>query len=229
LARSFATEEQEEEKEGESEAGASMIPVAFQPEPASFDAKVRKPGLRWLKANQIPLKNKLPPKTTLKPVWRASLDDLHTAYGGICAYLCIFIERCTGGSSVDHYVAKSQIAGRAYDWDNYRLACTTMNARKRDYATVLDPFLLTPDTFHLELVTGRIFPNPARPSAEQTKARQTIDRLGLDDGACREMRARRFGEYLELRGSHKDPAVVENWLLRYSPFIHAEAERQGSL
>ena len=164
----------------------------------------------------------------LPPYWRACLSDLHAAYGGVCAYLCVFIERCTGGSSVDHYVAKSRNAGLVYEWTNYRLACTTMNSRKRDYATVLDPFKMLSGTFHLELVTGRIYPNPKLPTSARTRAQQTIDRLGLDDGACREIRARRFSDYVETRRSSRNSAV-EAQFKRYSPFLAAEAQRQGVL
>lgn len=205
-----------------------MIPVRAQPEPPHFDAYVRQPGLAWLNGAGIALSRRIPPKTMVPPLWRLALDDLHARYQGVCAYLCVFVERCTGGVSVDHYVAKSRAAGQAFEWANYRLACTTMNSRKRDYSTVLDPFTLAPDTFFLELITGRIYPNPAISVAQRRAARVTIRRLGLDGGLCREMRARRYSDYLTLRGRRRSRAAEAN-LRRYAPFLWYEADRQGLL
>lgn len=51
---------------------------------------------------------------------------------------------------------------------------------------------------------------------------QTIERLGLDDPACRELRARWYQEYLE----HGLPSA---YLRSKSPFVWTEAERQGLL
>ena len=184
----------------------------MQPEPSSFDAKVRRPGLAWLAAKKIPPAQKLAPKQTIQPYWRHCLDELHERYDGVCAYLSVFMERCTGGVSVDHFVVKSRKAGLAYEWSNYRLACATMNSRKRDFEDVLDPFSLTPETFHLELVTGRIYPNPALVAHDREAARATIDRLSLDDAGCREMRARRYQEYRE----HN---LTSEYLKKQSPFV----------
>jgi uncharacterized protein (TIGR02646 family) len=199
-----------------------MIPVAAQPEPPAFDAEVRQKGLSHLKKRGFPLAQPLPPKAEIEPYWRACLTDLHQAYGGVCAYLCIFFERVIGGASVDHFIAKSSNAGLAYEWSNYRLACSTMNSRKREFSDVLDPFSLAPDLFHLQLATGHIYPNPALSTEPLRLVQQTIDRLGLDDPACRELRARWYQEYLE----HGLPAA---YLKRKSPFVWSEAHRQGLL
>lgn len=205
-----------------------MIPVAPREAPPSFEERVRRPGMRWLEEQGIPLGTRLDPGTKIHPYWRECLDELHTRYGGVCAYLCVFVERCTGGACTDHFIAKSRTAGLAYEWSNYRLACATMNARKRDFEDVLDPFELAPDTFGLELVTGRIYPNPERPEPERRVAQSTIDRLSLDDAGCRKMRGRRFFDYVVARGPKPNP-VLEDQLRRYSPFIWSEAKRQGLL
>ncbi|MDQ3265691.1 MAG: hypothetical protein M3Y59_18875 [Myxococcota bacterium] len=205
-----------------------MIPVSPQPEPASFAKDVRTPGTKWLIAKGLHSSAPLRPKTKAPPHWRECLKDLHRSYGGVCAYLAIYLERCTGGVSVDHFVAKSKRGDQTYEWANYRLACTTMNARKRDFSSVLDPFTLAPGTFRLELVTGRIYADPSLSGPQKTSAEVTIKRLGLDDAGNREMRARRFTEYLELRGTAPTTALREQ-LRRYCPFIHSEASRQGLL
>jgi len=127
-------------------------------------------------------------------------------------------------------VAKSKLAGDAYRWSNLRLACVKMNARKRDYADILDPFMLAPDTFRLELVTGRIFVNKTLPTTDRAAARATIERPGLDDGGNREMRVRHYEEYLKLKAESVPGATaLEDFLRRHSPFLWYEANRQGAL
>lgn len=199
-----------------------MIPVVPQPEPADFDAEVRKKGLAHLTRKGIPLDQPLPPKVDIEPYWRACLTDLHQAYGGICAYLGVFFERVMGGGSVDHFIAKSRNAGLAYEWSNYRLACSTMNSRKREYSDVLDPFFLAPDLFRLQLSTGHIYPNPRLEARAMLIVDETIARLGLDDPQCRDLRTRWYQDYLE----HSLPA---DYLKRKSPFVWQEANRQGLL
>lgn len=199
-----------------------MIPVQAQPEPAAFDADVRKKGLAYLQRHGFLLDQPLPPNADIEPYWRACMTDLHRAYGGVCAYVGVFFERVMGGGSVDHFIAKSANAGLAYEWDNYRLACSTMNSRKRDYNDVLDPFLLAPDLFRLQLSTGHIYPNPTLDAAPMRIVEETIGRLGLDDPQCREMRARWYQDYLE----HQLPA---DYLKKKAPFIWVEASRQGLL
>jgi hypothetical protein len=205
-----------------------MMPIQRKAEPVGFDTAVRKPGRKWLAKHAIPRTQRLRADVELEPYWRACLDDLHRSYDGICAYLCIYIERVMGAASTDHFIAKSRIAGLAYEWSNYRLACTAMNARKRDFDTVLDPFTLQPGTFRLELVSGRIYPAPRLSAARRRAAQRTIDRLGLDDAGCRELRARRFSDYLEIRGAKRNRAA-EAQLQRYAPFLYEEAKRQELL
>ncbi|WP_426155687.1 hypothetical protein [Pseudomonas sp. TSRC2-2] len=198
-----------------------MIPVQLKPEPATFDARVRVRGLAYLKKNGFALHLGLPSGTEPPSYWRESLDDLHAAYGGVCAYLGIYFERVSG-LSVDHYIAKSTNAQGIYEWDNYRLACSTLNSRKRDYSTVLDPCYLASDLFRLQLSSGHIYPKPGLAAAPTRVIEQTIERLGLDDATCREMRARRFQEYIQYN-------LPQDYLKMMSPFIWAEANRQGLL
>jgi uncharacterized protein (TIGR02646 family) len=205
-----------------------MIPVTPRPEPPRFDERVRRPGRNWLEQQAIPLDTRLEPGTKLHPYWRECLDDLHTSYGGVCAYLCIYVERCAGGASTDHFVAKSKRADLAYEWSNYRFACSMMNSRKRDFEDVLDPFSLAPDTFRLELSLGRIYPNPDLPEPDREAARGTIMRLDLDHDRCREMRRRRWHDYVAARGPIKNPPL-EDQLRCYSPFVWLEARRQELL
>lgn len=199
-----------------------MIPVSLAPEPSKFDATVRQPGHAWLAAHKIPRTRKLALGTELKPYWRDCLDDLHVSYAGVCAYACVFVERMTGGISTDHYVAKSRRAGLAYEWNNFRLACATMNGRKSDFSTILDPIGLAVETFWLELVTGRIYPRPSLAAAARGRAELTLETLKLDDDGWRETRARHYEEY---RRHEYD----ERFLRKRSPFVWYEARRQNAL
>ena len=201
---------------------AFMIPVTPQPEPSTFDKNVRKKGRKYLGEKGIPLDQPLPEGTELYPYWRACLDDLYSKYNGLCAYLAIFFERVTGGGSVDHFIAKSERADLAYEWANYRLACSTMNSRKWKFGDVLDPFEIREDMFHLEFVSGHIYPNPGLPAEERKSVADTIKRLGLDDPGCREMRARHYQEY-------REGQYTSDFFKKRSPFVWYEANRQGLL
>ncbi len=186
-----------------------MIHVNEQPEPANFNANVRLKGLKYLSDHGIDPNTPLPPKTIISTCWRDCLDDMYTLYSGTCAYLAVHFERVTGAGSVDHFIAKSPMPSRAYDWPNYRLACSKMNSCKREYDDVLDPFLLADGWFHVELVSGRIFANPERTAAEITLIDAAIERLGLDEPGCREMRGRHYLELLSgrIHGSFSQQAI----------------------
>ena len=206
-----------------------MIFVVRQPEPASFHEGVRVKGLAHLKAKGFSIDKPLPPNAKIEPYWRACLTELHEEYGGVCAYLGVFFERVMGGGSVDHFVAKSTNAGLAYEWSNFRLSCSTMNSRKREFDDVLDPFsdVLVWSLFHLELVTGMIYPSPDFPNEilntfAMMPVEKTIKRLGLDDSECRAMRADWFNSYLNKQ-------VSSDYLKRRCPIVWFEASRQGLL
>lgn len=199
-----------------------MIPVTQKAEPASFDASVRQKGLKHLQKKGFALNQPLPPKAKIYPHWRACLPDLHREYDGTCAYLGVYFERIVGGATVDHFVAKSRLAGQAYEWDNYRLACSTMNSRKREFDTVLDPFKVKNSWFHLDLVTGAISPNSALSATRVKSIQKTIDQLGLDDAECRDLRVRHFAKYASGRWNLAE-------LKECSPFVWYEADRQGLL
>jgi hypothetical protein len=199
-----------------------VIPVQERPEPADFDAKVRVRGTRSLRTKGIDPNLPLPADKKLSTFWRNCLDDLYREYSQTCAYLAVHIERATGGVTADHFVAKSKLPGQAYEWSNFRLASAIVNARKCDFSDVLDPFTLLLDWFRLELVTGRIFPNPDIAPADQALVVATIERIGLDNAINREMRARHYQEY-------REGAYTAVFLLRRSPFVYQEADRQGLL
>lgn len=199
-----------------------MIPVIPKPEPKDFDTQVRQKGLRWLAKHDIDITVPLPSGTKLPPCWLACLDELHRRYGGVCAYLAVFFERTTGTGNVEHFCPKSLRPDLAYEWCNYRLACSAINSRKWNFTDILDPFEVEDDWFYLELVSGHIFPNPQLPDALQKEIQKTIDRLKLDSSANNDMRAEHYRFYCEGK-------ILEAFLKKYSPFVWKEAARQGLL
>ena len=200
-----------------------MIHVVPQPEPASFDRNVRQKGLAWLQKKGIALNQPLPPGVNIHSYWgKECLDELYSTYGGHCAYLAVFIERVVGSPTVDHFIPKSQRVDLAYEWANYRLACSRMNSRKGNYSDVLDPFEIETGWVHLELITGHIYPSEELPPLRKEAVQATINRLRLDDCMSRDLRTQHYDEYLK-EGRNA------NRLKRLSPFVWSEAQRQGLL
>ncbi len=160
------------------------------------------------------------PATELPPYWTEALGDLMTAYAQVCAFSCFRIHPVTGARSVDHMAPKSRAWSQVYEWRNYRLACSLLNARKRDFSAVLDPFEVEDGWFELELVGFQVRPAPGLDPEIRARIVATIETLGLDD--FRDSRARDA----ELYWSGDISFAV---LMKESPFVAAELRRQGRL
>jgi hypothetical protein len=211
-----------------------MIRVTPAAEPASFHERVRAPGLRAV-AEMV---GERPPRSAgprfkvraprredinpddFPPYWTEALDDLMVAYDRICAYSCFRIHPVTGSRSVDHMVAKSRRWDMVYEWTNYRLACSRLNARKKDFQDVLDPFEIIDGWFQLELVGFQVKPAKDLKDPIRAQVKQSIDRLGLNE--FRRWRARDAENYW--RGEISQTVLVEE-----SPFVAKELRRQGRL
>lgn len=198
-----------------------MIPVVPQPEPVEFDRRVRKPGYKWLASQNIDPAGVPPSPSDLPAYWNRTTEALWSAYSGVCAYLAIYFDFPSGAASTDHYIAKSTLAGDAYEWSNYRLSCLGANRNKNKFDDVLDPFLIRPGTFELNLANGQILIGSFLTVHEKKAAQKTIDRLHLDSTQHRRMRQNAFTRYLR----KKD----EETLKELSPFVWYEANRQGLL
>lgn len=213
-----------------------MMPVQPAPEPDSFDASVRGPGLRAI-AELAGRKPKVPrtkgrpfkklvdreeeiPPHSLPTYWTKALDDLMDRYGQLCAYSCFRIHPVTGAGSVDHFAAKSTSWDQVYEWLNYRLCCSRLNARKNNFGDVLDPFEVEDDWFHLELVGFQVIPAPGLAKEILDRVQATIDRLDLND-------FRRFREEDAVHYWEKDYSL--RTLKKESPFVARELYRQGRL
>ncbi len=213
-----------------------MIHVYPADEPPGFDERVRIPGLRAIA--ELVGEEPEPSRTAgrrfqkiadhrqdIRPqkfpaYWVEVLDDLMTAYRRICAFSCFRIHPVTGARSVDHMAPKSRAWDQVYEWRNYRLASSLLNARKRDFSAVLDPFEVEDGWFELELVGFQVRPAPGLDPETRAQIVATIERLGLDD--FRTSRARDA----ELYWSGEISFAV---LMEESPFVAAELRRQGRL
>ena len=214
-----------------------MIRVTPADEPKGFQTSVREPGLRALAemVGEVPrfprkkgkafakraARREEIPAEKMPPYWTEALDNLMQAYNRICAYACFRIHPVTGSRSVDHMAPKSRQWDRAYEWSNYRLACSMMNARKQDFGDVLDPFEVQDGWFQLELVGFQALPAPDLDPATRTQVEDTISRLGLNGREFRDARERDVTNY-ENDGRF-------DVLMEESPFVARELRRQGRL
>lgn len=187
-----------------------MIQVKLKAEPKSFDARVRQPGLLLLAKK----------RTKLRPYWRRCLRALRKKYKSICAYLCVFIPPGTGAPSVDHFAPKSKRRDLTYEWNNYRLTSSFMNAKKNHFEDVLDPFGIGPRWFILDMVGLQVKPSPRLDMATKVQVEATIARLDLNHPECIAAREQYYREF-ELKNLSFD------LLKRWSPFVAREAFRQG--
>lgn len=202
-----------------------MIRVVQQPRPADFDTLVEQPGRELLEELREQRGGTLEGlvRDDLKPVWRAGSALLGDSYRWICAYAAMRISRTTGQPSVDHFAPKSSAPELAYEWTNYRLACQLMNARKRDYLDVLDPFEIHDDWFELDLDTYLLQPGEDLPVHTAQRVLDTIRRLKLNE---RE-------EHVEERRVYVKAALAGEtspaWLRTNAPFIYKELVRLGRI
>jgi hypothetical protein len=216
-----------------------MIRVTPQPEPTTFDGLVRQPGRQLLKiligqqspAAPYPKRVQIAeclediPSDSIHPRWQGGcLEDLHTAYEGVCSYLGVFIDRSTADATVDHFIPVTQGAwGRllAYEWSNYRLSALPANRTKGTRA-VLDPFRIEDDWFQINLLSYKVHPNPDLPPAQFTAVANTIKDLGLSER--RHTQSRR--QKVELWSNTADGL---NALAAMAPFLYRELVRQGAV
>ena len=144
-----------------------------------------------------------------------------TAYRRICAYSCFRIHPVTGARSVDHMAPKSRAWHRVYEWRNYRLCSSLLNARKNNFGDVLDPFDVEDGWFVLEFVGFQVVPASELDEGTRHQVQATIERLRLNEAAFRTSRERDVDNYEE--------GVPFDVLLEESPFVAMELRRQGRL
>ena len=212
-----------------------MIRVTPQPEPSSFDGKVRKPGFYAL-LEQIgspaapkrrgPKRRIYPclaaiPSSKLKPTWTECLPELRGAYDEICAYLGLRIQPHTGGATVDHFLPKSKYRRHAYEWSNFRLAARPVNTKKGEHQ-VLDPFHVDPAHFEFQFSNGRLVASLKFPKDVQDATATAIAVLDLNAPTYMATRLQGVDDFLHKR---IDRSVLE----RDYPIVAHHLARGGDL
>lgn len=218
-----------------------MLPVTLAPEPATFDDRVRQPGHLALherigatpprpRIAGRPCKRALAPdgnpitrfedltRAHIPPYWTRAIPDLMTAYHRICHYACFAIHEITGAASVDHMIPLSDAWDRIYEWDNFRLACTTLNARKSDLREVLDPFEIGDTWFRMDFRRFRLHPGHDLPPEITARIDDTITRLKLNAGFLCTRRQKDYTRY-------RDGRIDFDTLLEESPLVARELTR----
>jgi hypothetical protein len=189
-----------------------MIPVRMQPEPTDFQSQVAEPGREFLSSNPRP--------KILKDYWSRATEELYRAYQGICAYSATWIAYDTSNPTVDHFLPKIRHPEKAYSWENLRLCCPLMNSRKRDYADVLDPFVIQTGWFILDFPSLLIKPGKDLSDIDEERVVKTIFRLKLNGSRCRNARLARLQFYIA--GKIPFASMKET-----VPFMAQELERQN--
>jgi hypothetical protein len=218
-----------------------VIPVTPRPEPPSFEAAVRRPGLDAIAelVGEAPSRSRPGPQRKVvaasreripagkfPELWRAALPDLREAYGNLCAYLALYLHHATGSATVDHFVPKSKDWRLVYEWSNYRLCSSIINAKKLERQLKVDPFTIPPGLFALELTDFQVVPGPGASEDMADLLGKTINEdLGLNQREC--LKARR--EYVEQYLIGPSDGIALARLERHAPFIAQELRRQGRL
>jgi hypothetical protein len=212
-----------------------VIPVALAAEPADFDTKVRQPGLAAIdelvgrtprltrtgprRKTVADTENKVP-ADKFPPFWRRILGDMLVCYERRCAYLAMYFEPATGNPTVDHALPKSYAWDKVYEWSNYRLCAAIINSRKGELLSFVDPFLVEPGWFELDLATFHVDRGAQAPRTRWAKVDATLSLLNQTD--CLNQRE----EYVT---AYRDGDISISYLERRAPFIALELRRQGQL
>ena len=148
-----------------------MIRFKLQAEPANFDARCRKRGLRWLRAN---------PCYEGRPCdyWSEFEPQLRNAFNGLCGYCAMLVMK----AQVDHFipVALLKVQGKdtlAYEWSNYRYGEGVLNQKKGKHK-ILDPFEVGDDWFEVLLPSLQLVITPNVPRRKRKLSRVHARKTG---------------------------------------------------
>ena len=194
-----------------------MMPIPLFPEPADFDATVRQRGLRFLADKPNPTRVEWEKHS----FWQVVLPKLQEGYHGVCNYCSVWIPHSTGTHSIDHFQNKKNHPKLAYEWSNFRYACTRFNSRK-GVKTILDPAEISLQTFVLNFDNFFVEASPIVSDPPLLKlAAQTISILKLNEDS------KLVKERFDFFQDYKTNQINFDYLKRRAPFIAYELERQG--
>lgn len=204
-----------------------MIPVKPAPEPELFDEEVRRPGQAFLK--QLGVSKNIPSQIQIPwsrgRFWSKCADSLEKSYNHICCYVAIKINGSNSHEkrSVEHFIPKSISPWLAYEWSNLRLACRKANSN-RGTKPVIDPFLVKPDDFRLDLFTFELFPNPELAVERQNQIRETIYNIDLNNDYWKKIMQKYYLQHIE-NIKLMDSNASNKFLFDNAPIVLAEVQR----
>jgi len=186
-----------------------MIRFARVPEPPTFDAKARRPGLAWLERH--------PDTKRPREYWKPFKRDLADGFADLCGYSAMYEPVGT----VDHYVSWRNDPRLAYEWANFRYASGWVNSSKQCADDlVLDPFEVEDGWFEILLPSLQLVLTDAVPDEHRARAEFTLDRLHLRDD---ERVIRQRQEWYRM---HCDGELSLEGLRRKAPLIACAVEKQ---
>lgn len=191
-----------------------MIPVQLKAEPATFNEVVRQPGKAFLNINPMPTSKEFQKNSH----WKKSAPDLHAAYSGICAYTCFYLAPY---GSTDHFLPKSSHPNEAYEWNNFRLCSHRVNGYKGDSTDVIDPFVVQPGWFVLDVPSCLVKSGEGVSDVVTSQVEATIKRLRLNEDDYF------VQERCDLMVAFASGEVTLAHLSKRYPFLATEIKRQG--
>jgi hypothetical protein len=192
-----------------------LIPVTPRPEPAGFDANVRRPGRAFLKTNPTPTNDDFKGHTH----WKWAANELYEAYRRLCAYSCMYIPMPSG--TIDHFLPKIKRPDQAYEWNNFRLALHRINTYKGNRTDVLDPFTVGDGWFILDFPSCLVRAGSGLTPEQKQSVETTIDALRLNDDDSF------VQERCDVMMMFAQGDVFLPFLEKRYPFLAAEVVRQG--
>lgn len=188
--------------------------MLLQPEPHSFNAKVRVPGQRFLVKTPNPTHDEFKRNN----FWKQAAKEVYEAYSRVCAYTCRYIEVPNG--SIDHFNSKSAYPQQAYEWSNFRLCLHRVNGHK-GASEVIDPFSVQPGWFVLDFPSClvKVGDGLDQPLRERIEATIIALHLNADDSFVQDR--------CDVMMMYAEGVVALQYLTRRRPFLAVEVERQG--
>ena len=195
-----------------------VIRIQQFPPPASHEALVLHPGLRFLRKNPNPSAGDF----AKHAYWKKIHNELYQLYAGVCSYCASWTPRHQGGhpdhTSVDHFIPKSEQPAMAYEWANFRLCRARLNANKSNSMEVIDPYYIANGWFQIDFATFLIVASSGLSSLVRGYVDETIGILRLNDNDYVNERV----EVIKLYSL--DHITINNLNFRY-PFIAEEIRR----
>ena len=157
-----------------------MIRIAQYPPPGKYFSQVRRRGQAYLARNPKPSASEF----NRHAYWSEVHSNLYRLYNGVCAYCASWTPRTPSSrldqTSVDHFIPKSISPTLAYEWDNFRLCRSRLNANKAA-SMIVDPFYVMNGWFQLDFATFLINADDSLPPYIEASVTDTIGILSLND------------------------------------------------